>query len=73
MEWKGLRRSAFTSIFTRRGIEKDLLLEEEQRALSENVLKLGKFLKRGGKWVRAEVLSQEGIEKGLDILLEEIE
>ena len=54
-------------------LKKTHCFEEEQRALSENVLKLGKFLKRGGKWVRAEVLSEEGIEKGLDILLEEIE
>lgn len=73
----GVERPAKVSLhlhlYEEGALKKTYCFEEEQRALSENVLKLGKFLKRGGKWVRADVLSEEGIEKGLDVILEEIE
>lgn len=36
--------------------------EEIQQPLSENLLDVGKFVSRGGKWVPARELAQEGIE-----------
>ncbi len=42
---------------------------EEQKALMQNVLTMGKFLKRGGKWVTADELAEEGINAGLDQFL----
>ena len=37
--------------------------EETQRSLGENVLQIGQFLKRGGRWVTAEEMSRAGLEK----------
>jgi hypothetical protein len=39
--------------------------EERQQSLSENILGLGRFFKRGAKWVSARALAREGLEKGL--------
>jgi len=39
--------------------------DETQKALSDNLLDMGKFVRRGGEWVPAEVLAKEGIEAGL--------
>lgn len=39
---------------------------EEQKALTDNLFTVGKFLKRGGKWVTADELAEEGINAGLD-------
>jgi len=39
--------------------------DETQKALSDNFLDLGKFVKRKGEWVNADTLAQEGIEAGL--------
>jgi hypothetical protein len=39
---------------------------EEQKALSQNLFTMGKFLKRGAKWVTADELAEEGINAGLD-------
>jgi len=47
------------------------VFDEEQQALTQNLFDIGKFFKRGGRWITAEKLSEEGIEKGLDTLLEE--
>lgn len=49
------------------------VFDEDQQALSENVLKIGKFLRRGGKWITAEQLAEEGVNAGLDYLLEVME
>ena len=38
--------------------------DETQRALTDNLLDMGKFVKRGGEWVTAETLAKEGIEAG---------
>ncbi|MCX8022948.1 MAG: hypothetical protein N2745_09270 [Syntrophorhabdaceae bacterium] len=46
------------------------VFDEEQRPLLENIFGIGKFFKRGMKWVTADVLSEEGIEKGVDTLKE---
>ena len=39
--------------------------EETQQPLSENLLEVGKFVSRGGKWVSAEELALEGIEQAI--------
>lgn len=39
--------------------------DETQKALTDNLLDVGKFVKRKGEWVDAEVLAKEGIEAGL--------
>jgi hypothetical protein len=39
--------------------------DETQKALSDNLLDLGKFVRRKGEWVSADVLAKEGIEAGL--------
>jgi hypothetical protein len=49
------------------------VFDEDQRPLSENVLNIGKFFRRGGKWVTVDVLSQEGIEKGLNSLADDLQ
>jgi hypothetical protein len=38
------------------------VFEETQQALSENLLKLGAFIKRKGRWVTARKLAAEGLE-----------
>jgi hypothetical protein len=53
-------------------IKRIFAFDEDQRSLSENVLNIGKFFKRGGKWITADVLSQEGIEKGLNSLADDL-
>ncbi len=54
-------------------VKQVFVYEESQQALMENLLSIGKFLKRGGKWVTAERLSSDGINKGVDTLLEAAE
>ena len=39
--------------------------DEAQSALASNLLDAGKFFKRGGKWVTAKELAQEGMEKAI--------
>ena len=41
------------------------LYEEQQRALTENLLDLGKFIERCGKWVTAGQLALEGMQKAI--------
>lgn len=52
---------------------KTAVFDETQQPLSENVLKFGTFLKRGGKWVTVDKLAQEGVEKVVDELKKELE
>lgn len=39
--------------------------DETQSSLSNNLLEAGKFFKRGGKWITAKDLAQEGMEKAV--------
>jgi hypothetical protein len=39
--------------------------EETQQPLSENLLDVDKFVSRGGKWISAKDLAQEGIEQAI--------
>ena len=50
--------------------KKDKVLEvfsfqEEQQSLTQNLLKIGAFIRRGGGWIRAQELAAEGIRRGL--------
>lgn len=47
--------------------------KEDQKALSQNLFTVGKFFQRGGRWVTAEALAEEGVNEGLDYLLVEPE
>lgn len=42
--------------------------DETQRPLSENLLSLGEFTQRGGRWLTAEELALEGIKKAVNQL-----
>ena len=46
--------------------------DETQQPLMDNVLKIGTFLRRGMKWVTASQLAEEGIEKGIAYLQEDL-
>jgi hypothetical protein len=39
--------------------------EETQLSLTENILDAGKFMRRGAKWITAQELAREGIDRGL--------
>jgi hypothetical protein len=51
-------------------VKKSFTFDEEQKPVLHNLLGIGKFLKRRGKWIDATSLSEEGIKKGLEELLE---
>lgn len=59
-------------LFENNVLRRMFVFDEEQQALTQNLFDIGKFFKRGGKWITAEKLSEEGIEKGLDMLVEEL-
>jgi len=42
--------------------------DETQRPLSENLLDLGAFARRGGRWLKAEELALEGVKKAVNEL-----
>ena len=64
-------RVGFHMHLVSKGVVKQVFVyEEDQQSLMENLFTIGKFMKRGGKWVTAERLSGDGINKGLDNLLE---
>ncbi|MFH2047199.1 MAG: hypothetical protein ABIK92_18880 [Pseudomonadota bacterium] len=42
-------------------------MDETQQPLSENLFEIGKFIKRGGKWVVAEDLAKPGLEEMIHI------
>ncbi len=46
--------------------------DETQQPLSDNILKFGTFLRRGGKWVTVRRLAEEGIEKGIAYFQEDL-
>jgi hypothetical protein len=54
-------------------VTKVFVFDEHQQSLMENVLDIGKFFRRGAKWVTAEELAVEGIDMGLKYIFEEKE
>jgi hypothetical protein len=51
-------------------VGRTFVFDEDQKALSQDILNIGKFFKRGGKWITVDRLAEEGIDKGTDYLLE---
>lgn len=56
-------------------IERNILtrvfvFDEDQQALSENLFNLGKFVRRGARWITAEELARDAVNEGLDAILE---
>ena len=51
-------------------VGRTFVFDEDQKALSQDILHIGKFFSRGGKWITADKLAEEGINKGTDYLLE---
>jgi hypothetical protein len=47
------------------------IFDEDQQALSENLFNMGKFFRRGARWLTVEELSRDAINQGLDVILEE--
>ena len=41
---------------------------QQQQALSENLLEIRRFFQRGGRWITAEQLAEEGLQDGLQEL-----
>ena len=52
-------------------LKRVFVFDEDQQALTDNLLGIGKFFRRGAKWVTVEDLSREGINQGLGDLLED--
>jgi hypothetical protein len=48
------------------GLVKVFVFDETQQPLSDNVLRFFTFLRRGAKWITAEALAREGVDKALD-------
>jgi hypothetical protein len=51
-------------------VGRTFVFDEDQKALSQDILGIGKFFRRGGKWITVDKLAEEGINKGADYLLE---
>ncbi len=47
--------------------------DEEQKPLMSNLLEFGKFVERGGRWIKAEQLAEEGLQSGLNYMMEVLE
>jgi hypothetical protein len=51
-------------------VGRTFVFDEDQQSLSQNILGIGKFIRRGGKWITVDKLAEEGINAGVDYLLE---
>lgn len=52
-------------------VKRVFIFDEDQQSLTENLFNMGKFFRRGAKWLTVEELSQDAINQGLDVILEE--
>ncbi len=59
-------------LFDQKGVVKIFEFDETQQPLFDNILKIGTFLRRGMKWITASQLAEEGIEKGIVYLQEDL-
>ena len=59
-------------LFDKAGLIKMFIFDETQQPLSENVFRFFTFLRRGMKWITAEALAREGVDKALDSLAEDL-
>lgn len=53
-------------------VGKVFVYSEEQKALTQNLFTMGKFFRRGARWVTADELAEEGVYAGLNSLLGEM-
>jgi hypothetical protein len=59
-------------LLDRKRVIKVFHFDETQQPLSDNILKFGLFLRRGAKWVTSRELAEEGMEKGITFLQEDL-
>lgn len=59
-------------LYDQRGLAKVFVFDETQQPFFDNILKFGTFLRRGMKWITASQLAEEGIEKGIGYLQEDL-
>ena len=59
-------------LFRRGNMIKIFEFNETQQTLLENILKLGVFLNRGGRWITAGELAKEGIDKAIELFQEDL-
>ncbi len=59
-------------LYDQRGLAKVFVFDETQQPLLDNILKIGTFLRRGMKWITADKLAEEGVEKGIGYLKEDL-
>jgi len=52
-------------------VRRVFVFDESQEALTDNLFNIGKFFRRGAKWLTVEELSRDGINQGLNDLIEE--
>lgn len=60
-------------LYENNALKRVFMFDEDQEALMDNLLSIGKFLRRGGRWITVEALSEEAIEKGIETLSEDLE
>jgi hypothetical protein len=64
-----------THLFEGGTLLQTIVFDETQQPLSENVLRLFTFIRRGGKWITVGELAREGVQKSVDrfaeVLVEE--
>jgi hypothetical protein len=59
-------------LYDQNNIARVFVFDETQQPLFDNILKIGTFLRRGMKWITASQLAEEGIEKGIRYLQEDL-
>ncbi len=59
-------------LYDQKGLAKAFVFDETQQPLFDNILKLPTFLKRGMKWITVDQLAEEGVEKGIRYLKEDL-
>ncbi|HUJ89727.1 MAG TPA: hypothetical protein VLX12_05985 [Syntrophorhabdales bacterium] len=59
-------------LYDQQGLAKVFVFDETQQPLFDNILKIATFLKRGMKWITASQLAEEGIDKGIKYLQEDL-
>jgi len=59
-------------LFDQNGLTKVFIFDETQQPFLDNILKIGTFLRRGMKWITVSQLAEEGIEKGIKELKEDL-
>ena len=59
-----------THVFEGGTLLQTIVFDETQQPLSENILRLFTFIRRGGKWITVGELAREGVQKSVDKVAE---